>query len=303
MKALLVGSRAELRHNLNSDYDYIVASASMKEFVNWMQTSGGFGKPISSYPTRADHYVFKFKDRIVEVEVAYTGTSAMKILDMYGDFPVPSIANTTTMKVIRNAHRYRDIPHFHKNMIALENYYGDIAIGEVWTDILYLRREEYEKTDKAKISLNKSKEEFFSGDGVEYVYEHDSLHRIFAISGTPAYESISKEGCEVASDRDKFDRLPKEIKDNCVIEEALVIAVERGFVNFQDCGIVFDVDYNFELYRKALQKICTTLTSGWFREYASANYMRLCNQDSYHLRFGLRFTDYFLRNINEARKL
>jgi hypothetical protein len=44
---------------------------------------------------------------------------------------------------------------------------------------------------------------------------------------------------------------------------------------YREDGVGFDGDYMQELYRKALQKICTTLTSGWFREYASLNYLRL----------------------------
>ena len=55
-------------------------------------------------------------------------------------------------------------------------------------------------------------------------------------------------------------------KRQCVAEECYVIATERFIV---PAGL----DYPLKLaYLKALKKVCTTLCSGWFRDYAIDNY-------------------------------
>ena len=60
-------------------------------------------------------------------------------------------------------------------------------------------------------------------------------------------------------------------KQQCVAEECYVIATERFL-------IPTNYDYFWKLaYLKALQKVCTTLCSGWFRDYAIDYYPEIIN--------------------------
>src|SRR5205809_4637853 len=59
---------------------------------------------------------------------------------------------------------------------------------------------------------------------------------------------------------------------NCIKEEAMVIALERYLIP--------KISKNQETsYSLALVRICTSLTKGWFRQFAIDNYPRLSNLD------------------------
>ena len=112
--------------------------------------------------------------------------------------------------------------------------------------------------------LNQSKADFFSGDGIEYEWDHDTIHLAVKFMDKPAYQYFS--GGEVWSDMDVFQTLPEEIKLNAVLEESLVLAAERSQLAFDPAP---DSRWSFEY---ALEKVCTSITSGRFRAYAYENY-------------------------------
>lgn len=67
-------------------------------------------------------------------------------------------------------------------------------------------------------------------------------------------------------DYDKWESLSHKDKILCVAEETQVIAVERFCVPN-------DWNYNTKrAYFGALKKVCTTLTSGYFRDFAIDHY-------------------------------
>lgn len=288
--AVLIGSRAEYNYfdiDENRDWDFIVRPNAVKQLLD-----GFGGKIIEQYPISSNHLVIRVKHEtnkisIIEVELAFKGSSGAAILDLMDSVGNPeklyNVAPLSLMYVIRESHRYRDSMHFHKNMEKLKTYMSKqykSRVSEPLKQILELR--EKETYNRPPIKLNVSKSEFFSNDGVQYIYDHDSIHAAIAIGEKSAYMHIAKG--EVLSSGDLFENAPDAIKDACVMEEAWVIALERGYLpyrksirinRYREDGVGFDGDYMQELYRKALQKICTTLTSGWFREYASLNYLRL----------------------------
>jgi hypothetical protein len=113
-------------------------------------------------------------------------------------------------------------------------------------------------------NLNTSKDKFFKDDEVPYIYDHDSIHEAVKFGDEPAYKYYSKDGQEVLSDSNKFFALPDLIRLNGVVEEACVLALERSII-----------PHNVEpalAFPKALEKVCTSITSGWFREYAWEHY-------------------------------
>jgi hypothetical protein len=115
--------------------------------------------------------------------------------------------------------------------------------------------------------LNQGKEGFFDkNQGVTYTYDHDSIHRAMAHLELPAYEYYKGDTAEVFCDKTKFDALPELTKLYGVIEEAYVLAIERSQVPFEGKP---HVKYSFD---KALEKVCTSITSGWFRRFSYDNY-------------------------------
>jgi hypothetical protein len=108
------------------------------------------------------------------------------------------------------------------------------------------------------------KTSFFTPD-VEYVYDHDTVHRAVAIDGEPAYRSYMVDGAEVECDRGKFFSLPERVRINGALEEAAVLAVERSLVPFPG-GMT-----PRQAWLYAFSKICTSITSGWFRKWCYEN--------------------------------
>lgn len=113
-------------------------------------------------------------------------------------------------------------------------------------------------------NLMLSKEQFFD-DAVEKVYDHDYLHSLFANYKRPLYTELQKSHA-VMCYHELWENLTYEKKVLCVQEEVNVLATER-----------FLVPSNFEYnpkaaYLKALEKVCTTVTKGWFRDFAIDNY-------------------------------
>jgi hypothetical protein len=121
-------------------------------------------------------------------------------------------------------------------------------------------------------SLNKTNEEFFD-DFVDKVFDHDSLHRIVAYYAEPIYERLKRNPELAKCERDLWDELSHEDKIRCVQEEAYVIALERFIIP----KLVLDKPQmpGRIAFSAAQEKICTTLTSGWFRDFAIDNWWEI----------------------------
>lgn len=135
---------------------------------------------------------------------------------------------------------------------------------------LFIEARKFAKSkQKTPPKLNVAKDEFFTSN-VQYVFDHDSIHLAVAYPMRPAYESITSG--EVMADKNKWNALTYDEKLRCVIEEASVLALERAIIPHFYLGKGFNgVGWS---YKHALFKVCTTITSGWFREFAIENYGR-----------------------------
>jgi hypothetical protein len=162
------------------------------------------------------------------------------------------------------SHRYlKDSPHFLKTMqdIQMARTYG-ATIPECYEEF-YKERQRIQYAYKLP-KLNQKKDTFFSGDGINYEYDHDSLHEALKFMDNPAYTYYA-DG-EVWSSKEKFNACSEEVKLLGVLEESLVLACERSQLAFNPAP---DARWSFEY---ALFKVCTSITSGFFREYAWENY-------------------------------
>lgn len=81
-------------------------------------------------------------------------------------------------------------------------------------------------------NLEMSAKEFFN-NAVNFPIEHDYLHTLliqheyFDNQNLPMYVKILKDGAEVEVDEEKFNKLTEKEKFNLVIEEVMVMALER----------------------------------------------------------------------------
>ncbi len=265
---LLIGSTALDCHGLLpagrviKDTDYICFYEEMEWFTTVYRK-----EIVENYPISDQKWVVKFRDgRIFEFEVAWLGTPAAELLDIVCAKAQPNltIAPIDVLYTLKLSHRYlKNSKHFKKTMddIWLLRKAGASMPG-------YLR-EWLPKREKATYnykhpSLMRNKAEFFSGDGVTYVYDHDSLHEAVALNREPAYKSFQADGAQVQADRTKFALLPFETQLDSVYEEAAVLALERAVIPFNT-----DPERAFLM---ALEKVCTSITSGWWREWAWEHY-------------------------------
>lgn len=173
------------------------------------------------------------------------------------------------LALLKRSHLHRD--HFFNKHITM--YHHHLSKYALWDDPVWveLLNERIKLTKKAypqrNPSLKQSNDDFFD-DFVGKEFEHDWLHELVAYYDRPLFERLKKpENTESAwCEGDLWEEFSHEDKCRCVAEETHVIACERfmvpsGWKHYQKLA-----------YFKALHKVCTTLTSGWFRDWAIDNY-------------------------------
>lgn len=129
----------------------------------------------------------------------------------------------------------------------------------------------------AQPSLLKPNEEFFD-DAVDKKFDHDWLHELVAFGDHPIYLDMKRDLSLAWCEKDLWDSFSQDKKLHCVAEETMVIAMERFL-------IPNDWKYSlFGAYYKALTKVCTTLSSGWFRDFSLDHHpeiMALYNKEKF----------------------
>jgi len=184
---------------------------------------------------------------------------------------------------LKMSHRYlKDSPHFLKTMRDIQ------AMREHGAEIPADLQDWYNRRVKETYAykhpnLMQNKANFFNGDGVPYVYDHDTIHEGVALFTMPAYRYYAADDSEVFSDKNKFFAMPRTIQLAGVYEESCVLALERSLIPAP--GKLTPE----EAFKLALMKVCTSITSGWFREFAWENYDAVIelykDYPDYHERF------------------
>src|SRR5690606_12312797 len=140
--------------------------------------------------------------------------------------------------------------------------------GDKLSDITKKRRKEIEESrGKLKTpSLQKKTDEFFDDNVSNKTFIHDHIHAVMAYKDKPMFEYIKPDPDRVTCSKDFWEKLSQKDKIKCVLEEAMVIALERAMIPmYFDGGRLADPH---KAFKWALMRICTTLCSGWFRQFA-----------------------------------
>lgn len=264
---LLIGSRAAQLQSISlgreaRDFDFICTINEYEDAVIALRND-----IVENYPLNGAHMYIRLKNNsIYEIEIAWPNTSAEDILTMHDRkecFPSIDI-----LLMLKMSHRYlRNSPHFLKTMndIKILKEYGATITSELKP---ILKKREAETYNYSHPKLNRNKKDFFD-DSVEYVYDHDDIHLAMALGNKPAYMFFKDDDAEVLTDMKKFDVLSEAIKLNATLEESLVLAIERSLVPFP--GVLTPE----QAFLKALEKVCTSITSGKFREFSYDNYYKV----------------------------
>lgn len=270
---LLIGSQAAKYFNDDiwgnpKDIDLI---ATYDEFIYFTKRFG-----LAATPLCKNKFLTMWSGMHTEIEIAWSGSTAeslMELLDakrghreIFNGLKV-IVPGISWLFTIKSSHKYKkDNPFFLKTMKdyrVMKDDFGCIIVDEAWH-----KAREKETYNRPRPRLDREKKDFFAGDGVDYKYDHDTLHEAMKHLEKPAYLYYAKDGHEVLSDKKKWIACSEELKLQGVLEETYVLALERSQVPYGDKVEPFDS------FKIALEKVCTSITSGWFRAYAYENYDR-----------------------------
>lgn len=277
---LIIGSHAAIFNKIHNgeeprDTDVIGTFAELQSLIKELKKdalrethAAGVGLQICA-PIDASHWHIRDHNGWnYEFEIAWPGSSGELLLKLEGNEEGrEGFASKEACLALKLSHRFKkDSPHFLKTMRDVQAYKAAGIVLTPELENLWLPQREAETYTYNHPKLDVSKGEFFSGDGVRYVYDHDTIHEAVSLFHEPAYKNYMQDGAQVMTDADKFFSCSTDIRLFGVYEEACVLALERSQIPFD---FKPDPRYSFEL---ALMKVCTSITSGWFRWYAWENY-------------------------------
>jgi hypothetical protein len=248
------------------DFDWV---CTKEEFDSWMEKNSAKVKPQEIYP-EGNKMIVKGTSYL-EFEIVQPGKSSEILQQLVENnseslqTPFGWVPSFDMLFTIKKSHRYlKNSPHFWKTLI---DYHVMKQMGATvrpeYQEFFKLR--EKETYTYAHPKLNVTKDNFFKDDGLEYVWDHDDIHKSVALLDKPAYLYYLKDGEQVLCDKNKFFSVPQEVRLAGVVEEAAVLAIERSLVPHAG---VWTPDYAWKF---ALAKVCSSITSGWFREFAYEN--------------------------------
>ncbi len=291
---LVIGSHALRLRNPScldrhpADFDFIATMDEVEHFIRLHKDQIKAAYPISE----GKKYVVHGLSRPVEFEIAWSGSTAETLIELVmepwvtcGPPEVEVLGVTAVLPTLnvlyelKLSHRYlKNSPHFLKTMRDIQRMRKCGAVVE-HPDWLKLREKETYTYSHPKLDVKK--DDFFKGDGVTYTFDHDTIHLAMKHLDKPAYEYYKDPNNEVLCSKKLFFEVDEQIRLYGVLEEAYVLALERSQVPFPS---KMTPRKSFEM---ALMKVASSITSGWFREYAWEHYDQVMAlyDDGYVTRF------------------
>lgn len=305
---LVIGSRALDHAGLigyddikNSDWDFIADEFHWNQFKGQMF---GAEVEVQNPDVRAFKCMHNGRETYFEAYIVTDHgnheekTSSDLLLEYAGEYLKKDNmsglywASPEMCLAIKLSHRYKkNNPFFRKTMHHIRFLRNKgITLDSKLQEIMELRQKETLNYKHPVLDVKKTT--FF--DDTIYTYDHDSIHEAVALAGRPAYTFYMKEGSEVMTSKEKFMALPEEIKLAGVYEETCVLALERSQIPNDFKNVSAEHSFNM-----ALEKVCTSITSGWFREYAWENYHKV--QQIYKTLGVMDYVNRFKKNSDMIR--
>jgi hypothetical protein len=196
----------------------------------------------------------------------------------FGEANVPS---PSILTLIKRSHLDWNV-HWRKN---IEDYHWlkDRSEGEPSFSELYFYQfrhaENVEKFGVRRINTNMSNEAFFakSNNSVGRMLDHDDLHDAMKYGGRPLFETFKNDLSKASLDKTLFDAASLDVQQKLAREEIMVIALERFILPGRERN-------PSEAYSKALQRLTTVMTTGWFRDFLIENWSQINKPDVDYIR-------------------
>lgn len=255
MKNLLIGSRA---------LNFWFPDHKIKETTDWDIISD---KPFEDIPEGVN-YEWHDPDVLLNRELEKYTSSVGRVFNGKVVFIVDPIG----LALVKRSHLWRDLG-FDKHITHWNKYLQPVTVFKNNFDEDYLKRRTaatMQMFPQGHPKLNQTVEKFFD-DAVTKKYNHDDLHILYAHHNKPLYTYMQSNPELAWCEKDKWNSFSFDDKIKCVQEEAYVIATERFLV---------PSGWNYPerlAYFNAVKKICTTLCSGWFRDFAIDNHQLICS--------------------------
>jgi hypothetical protein len=272
---ILIGSRAfflrcpDALSRYPKDFDWV---CTQQEYEHWMKINSAQVKPTKVYPENGKMIVEGLTN--CEFEIIQPDTSCQMLKGLVEDneesikTSLGWVPTLDLLFTIKSSHRYRKFEYSdHVFWKTFRDYHVMKRLGAKvrpeYRDFLAQREKETYTYQHPK--LNQDKEGFFKSDGLTYIWDHDTVHLSVAQQEKPAYTYYMKDGAQVQCDKEKFFACTREIQLSGVVEEAAVLAIERSLV--PHAGVWTPE----RAWKFALGKVMSSITSGWFREFAFEN--------------------------------
>lgn len=268
---ILIGSRALalrmpvalMRKPLDFDF-----CATQSEAESWIESNRAKIGATKIYPEKNGTKLIAEGATNVEFDIIQSGNSSemleqLVLNDLFSlSTPFGWVPTFDLLFTIKSSHKYlKNSPHFWK---TAGDYHVMKRLGArvrpEYEPFLKLR--ESETYTYAHPKLNVKKDDFFKDDSILYVWDHDTIHQSVARFERPAYTYYMQDGAQVNCSKEKFFAVSQEIRLAGVVEEAAVLAIERSLVPHPG---TWTPEY---AWRFALSKVCSSITSGWFRAFA-----------------------------------
>ena len=194
------------------------------------------------------------------------------------DFPYGEAlaATPTLLWLTKHSHIYWPI-HWQKNIRDL-HWLKSRSREPTGQEVAYHKMRFGEHTLRYKsqsVKLTQTNESFFAkSNKIGRKIEHDRIHEIVAYGSRPLFENFKTDPTKAMLSRTLFEQASLTDRLRLVREEAMAIAVERYAIPAMPNRVEPQVAYG-----KALCRICTTLTSGWFRDFAIDHWPEVCDPD------------------------
>ena len=187
------------------------------------------------------------------------------------DGTMADVMSPLGLAIIKRSHLWRDLS-FQKHITDYHKYLHPFLEHFASIDESIINADLYTRIELTKIAypqgnpnLMQPVQAFFT-DAVEKKFSHDWLHELYAYEEQPMYKRMQDNPELAWCKKELWYNLTHTQRLQAVAEEAYVIATERFLV---------PKDFNYphkQAFIKSLDKICTTLCSGWFRDFSIQNY-------------------------------
>jgi hypothetical protein len=220
---------------------------------------------VTDFPMMFDHLRNFEHHKTSVLNNSEIGQFASDMIIHVGNTPV-NVVTMEGLAAIKRSHLHRSlsfqkhITHYHKHGLVEAMRSAKESTIEFLVKRIELTKKEYPQGNP---NLMQKNEEFFD-DYVTKVYNHDWLHEQVAYYDKPLYTRLQDDPTIAWCKKEYWQKLSHQEKCECVLEEAMVIAIERFIVSPK---IEKPLLTKLAILR-SVDKICTTLCSGWFRDFA-----------------------------------